>query len=68
MVHGPFTAVKLFAYAQQQLGAPLKRFAFRAVAPLFVGQSIILRRSNKADEFKAVRCDGADAMIATVST
>jgi 3-methylfumaryl-CoA hydratase len=68
VVHGPFTAVKLFSYAQKQLGAPLKHFSFRAVAPLFVGQSILLCRGAREGEFKAMRCDGVDAMTAVAST
>ncbi|WP_022957334.1 hypothetical protein [Spongiibacter tropicus] len=73
VVHGPFTAVKLFAYAQQQLGAPLTQFNFRATAPLFVEQTVRLchggPRPDVAEgchEFKALRCDGSTAMSAIV--
>jgi 3-methylfumaryl-CoA hydratase len=65
VVHGPFTAAKLFAFAQARAGGPIRHFAFRANAPLFVGQPIYLAPGDKADEVQAVRCDGAVAMTAT---
>jgi 3-methylfumaryl-CoA hydratase len=63
VVHGPFTAAKLFAYAQARAGRQIRRFEFRAVAPLFVGQPIYLA-PGKDDEVQALRCDGAVAMSA----
>ena len=64
VIHGPFTAVKLAALAGRR-GA-LASFAFRAQAPLFLGQPVYLQRTND-DEVRAVRCDGATAMTAKVS-
>lgn len=59
VVHGPFTATKLAALAMRN--GPLKRFSFRALAPLFLGQPIYLRFAG-ADTVEAVRCDGVVAM------
>ena len=63
VVHGPFTAAKLFALATKAAGGPLKSFSFRAMAPLFLGQPIRLSATDVGVE--AVRCDGATAMAAT---
>jgi 3-methylfumaryl-CoA hydratase len=62
IVQGPYTAVKLFSRARR---AGLKRFSFRATAPLFAGQPVRLRQVSES-EFQAIRCDGATAMTATV--
>jgi 3-methylfumaryl-CoA hydratase len=62
VVHGPFTAVKLFGRARQK-GAPAT-FSFRAVAPIFLGQPVVLR-ADGGGSVRAIRADGADAMIAT---
>lgn len=64
VVHGPFTAAKLFAFARARAGRELKRFEFRAVAPLFVGQPIYLASGESEGEVQALRCDGAVAMSA----
>ena len=68
VVHGPFTAAKLFAFAQKRMGGeagrPIRRFEFRAVAPLFVGQPIYLAPGGEPGEVQALRCDGAVAMNA----
>ncbi|WP_232476090.1 FAS1-like dehydratase domain-containing protein [Flavisphingomonas formosensis] len=63
VVHGPFTAARLFGHARRSGGTPTG-FGFRAVAPLFCGQPILLR-DDGAGKVRALRCDGADAMIAT---
>ncbi len=63
VVHGPFTAAKLFAHARRG-GEPVA-FSFRAMAPLFVGQPIVLTGGEQPGEVKAVRCDGRTAMTAT---
>lgn len=65
VVHGPLTAARLFGLARRQ-GAP-RTFAFRAMAPLFQGQPILLRRGEAEGAFEAVRCDGQVAMAATAS-
>ena len=64
VVHGPFTAAKLFAFAQARAGGPIRRFEFRAVAPLFVSQPIYLAPGDREGEVQALRCDGAVAMSA----
>ena len=68
VVHGPFTAARLFDLASRQAGAPLRRFSFRALAPLFVGQPIRLRAAEDPNTVIAVRRDGQIAMSATYST
>ncbi len=64
VVHGPFTASRLFDFAVRTAGAPLKTFSFRAQAPLFVDQPIRLRIGDEPHTVLAVRCDGAVAMSA----
>lgn len=61
IVHGPFTAGKLAALAMRD--GEMMRFSFRAMAPLFLGQPIALRRASRG-EYEAVRCDGVTAMAA----
>ena len=63
VVHGSFTAARLAALAERK--GPLASFAFRAKAPLFLGQPVYLRRLSET-EVEAVRCDGMTAMAATV--
>jgi 3-methylfumaryl-CoA hydratase len=63
VVHGPFTACKLADLAAQE--GPLETFAFRAEAPLFVGQ--VVRLERQGESFVAIRCDGAVAMTATAT-
>ena len=65
VLHGPFTASRLFDLATRTAGAPLKAFSFRAQAPLLVGQPVRLRAGDEPDSVVAVRCDGAVAMSAT---
>ena len=65
VVHGPLTASRLFALARRRAKAPIRRFAFRAVAPLFAGQPIWLAPGAADGEVQAIRCDGAVAMSAT---
>lgn len=67
VVHGPFTAAKLFAFAEARGGRALKTFAFRAQAPMFAGQVIRLTAGASDEEVRAVRCDGTTGMTATVS-
>ena len=64
VVHGPFTAAKLFDLATRTAGARLKTFSFRALAPLFVGQPVRLRAGDDHGTVVAVRCDGEVAMSA----
>ena len=64
VVHGPFTAAKLFDLAARAANAPIRRFGFRALAPLFVGQAITLRLGAEPNSVMAVRCDGETAMSA----
>lgn len=64
VVHGPFTAARLAALAMRD--GPLSQFSFRAMAPLFLGQPIYLRKSAD-DTVEATRCDGTCAMRAKVA-
>jgi 3-methylfumaryl-CoA hydratase len=64
VVHGPFTAARLFDLASRQAGGPLHAFSFRALAPLFVSQPIRLRADAGPNTVVAVRCDGVVAMSA----
>lgn len=67
VVQGPFIAAKLFAQARRELGAPPRRFAFRAQAPAFAEQLLYIGAGEGPGEVKAVRCDGVTAMSATFS-
>jgi 3-methylfumaryl-CoA hydratase len=64
VVHGPFTATRLFDLATRRAGARIVHFNFRAQAPLFFGQPIVLRAGEGPNSVEAVRCDGAVAMSA----
>jgi 3-methylfumaryl-CoA hydratase len=64
IVQGPYTAAKLFQLAARA-PAPIRRFTFRALAPVFADQPVILR-SESETEYRAIRCDGETAMTATV--
>ena len=63
VVHGPFTAARLFGLGAREGGA-ICRFGFRALAPLFVDQAVTLVRGEE-DNVSAIRCDGVTAMAAT---
>lgn len=63
VVHGPFTASRLFGFATRRHG-PLRRFSFRAQAPLFVDQPIQLCEGETPGQVLARRCDGVTAMVA----
>jgi 3-methylfumaryl-CoA hydratase len=67
VVHGVFTAAKLCALAASERARLLKSFEFRAVAPLFVSQPVLLVDKGGGDEdaLEALRCDGVVAMTAT---
>lgn len=65
LVHGPFTAAKLFVFAQRQAQASISEFTCRATAPLFVNQPVRLTGGGP-DEFNAIRCDGIVAMTGRV--
>ena len=66
VVHGPLTAVRLFAFAQrrQRSGVSPRRFTFRALAPLFVDQPVRLVAGEAPGTVEAIRCDGEIAMWA----
>jgi 3-methylfumaryl-CoA hydratase len=64
VVHGPLTAARLFAFARARAGRAVRRFEFRAMAPLFAGQPIYLAPGSEAGDVQAIRCDGAVAMSA----
>lgn len=61
VVHGPYTAAKLFGLAARTDGKPT-RFSFRASAPIFQGQPAVLVAD--AGTYRAVRADGVDGMVA----
>ncbi len=63
VVHGPFTAAKLFAFAQTP--GKIRRFSFQARAPLFSGAPIHLVRDAETKSLRALRIDRAVAMEAT---
>lgn len=65
VIHGPFTAARLFGHARRGGRTP-SRFSFRAVAPVFCGQSVLLRE-DEGGRCRAIRCDGMDAMVADVA-
>ena len=64
VVHGPFTAAKLYALAEARAGRPVRRFEFRAMAPLFAGQPIYLAPGAEEGDVQAIRSDGVVAMSA----
>lgn len=61
VVHGPFTAARLFGFAARREGR-LAAFSFRAAAPLFVSQPVRLEAGESPGSYRAVRCDGVVAM------
>jgi 3-methylfumaryl-CoA hydratase len=63
VVHGPFTAARLFHLAARQ-GDTIRQFSFRGLAPLFVDQPVALVRGEDGN-VAAIRCDGVTAMTAT---
>lgn len=64
VVHGPFTAAKLYAFATRELGRAPSRFSFRATAPLFLGAPVRLGQGESEADIVAQRCDGEIAMTA----
>ena len=62
-MHGPLTASRLCGFATRRHGQ-LKRFSFRALVPMFVGQPIQLCPGENEGEVFARRCDGKTAMVA----
>lgn len=67
VVHGPFTAARLYAHARDTSGRAPSHFAFRALAPLFVSQPVRFGQGEADGEFRALRCDGEVAMSATAT-
>lgn len=70
VVHGPLTATLLAHLAAQQLGSPVRSFAFRATSPTFAGVPLHLVVDGPADDglaVRAVRADGVTAMTATAT-
>jgi 3-methylfumaryl-CoA hydratase len=66
VVHGPFAAVKLLAFAQQRSARAVQSFAFRLVAPLFVSQPVTFASGEEPGSFVALRCDGVHSVSAKV--
>jgi 3-methylfumaryl-CoA hydratase len=67
VVPGPFTAVKLAAFAQAKGERPLASFQFKAMSPLFVDQPVEFQADLAARTFNAIRCDGIAAMTSLVA-
>ena len=65
VVHGPLLATHLARIAEARLG-PLKRFAFRATAPLFLGE--VARFCQRGHDLWVVGPDGRQCMIAEART
>ena len=67
VVHGPLTAITAATSMERTTGRPLRAFAFRASAPLFVDQPshIVGSVDGDAVTVQVVRNDGATAMEAT---
>lgn len=63
VIHGPYTAAKLFGLARRFAGS-VSRFTFRAQAPLFCGQPVLLSVGEDKNTVVALRCDGTIAMSA----
>ena len=61
VVHGPLVAAQLLG-AWERRNGPARRFAFKALAPIFAGQSVTLRAGE--DGLQALRCDGTVALSA----
>jgi 3-methylfumaryl-CoA hydratase len=66
VVHGPFAAVKLLAFAQQRSARAVQSFAFRLVAPLYVSQPVTFASGEEPGSFVALRCDGVHSVSAKV--
>lgn len=69
VVHGPLTALSVVASVERHTERRILRFAFKAVAPLFVGQSCSIVGSVDDDRVSAtvMRIDGAEAMTTSAS-
>jgi 3-methylfumaryl-CoA hydratase len=70
VVHGPMTAILLADLARRESASELRRFSFRARAPLYVGDRLRLRgepaTADGAIKLVAYRPDGKAAMTAEV--
>jgi len=67
VVQGPLTAIKLFAFVQGRSPRKIRKFSFRASAPLFVGQRVVFTAGNEQEKVDCIRCDGAVAMSAVAA-
>ena len=69
VVHGPLTAMSVASSIERHTGRPLRTFAFRAVAPLFVGHTSTIVGTHDGEEVTAtvVRNDGATSMEASAT-
>jgi len=66
VVHGPFAAIKLLAFAHRSSARAVQSFAFRLIAPLFVSQPVTFASGEEAGSFVALRCDGVHSLSAKV--
>ncbi|MEX2285356.1 MAG: MaoC family dehydratase N-terminal domain-containing protein [Gemmatimonadota bacterium] len=69
LVHAPFTALLMLDAAQRH-GSPIREFSYRAIAPLFCGDTITLAgtATQPRNQAWALRPDGSVAMEATFSS
>ena len=65
VVQGPLTAARLLAFAERKV-KQIRSFTFRATAPLFADQPIVLSQVGP-EEFHAIRCDGTLGMKVSVN-
>jgi 3-methylfumaryl-CoA hydratase len=71
VVHGPLTAMTLAQFGAQQLSGRMSRFSFRANAPIFVDEEIVLAAWPASDGYRlSARCarDGRQAMTASAQS
>jgi len=66
IVHGPLLATLLVELVRRNSRRPVKRFAFRAAAPIFDTAPFRVQGEPEGDRvaLKAIRCDGETAMQA----
>lgn len=65
VVHGPLVAAQLLGLWERRHG-PARRFGFRALAPNFAGQMIVLAAGE--DGLAALRCDGTISVRANANS
>jgi 3-methylfumaryl-CoA hydratase len=64
IVHGPLIATLLANFAASELG-PLERFEFRALSPVFVGDTLSLSMQKTPQGMQLAACDGSGTLAMT---